>query len=500
MKRLQAVCIHFAFTFIMSSVSSSSLYFLFLSWACFSLWLPFTQASPILSSSSSNYSASADFSGQFWAGADVGTLIRMENIPGRVFYNLDGKTIKDPFHTLADAGINVIRVEGQRGQCLGPTKFVNDKTTLGKELVFGLDWGCLDVQVKTAQRGAALGMRIVLTINQGLNIPSGMESYTYAQMVAEVQKEARRQLQPFLAAKILPDVILLENEGSDGFLFHDNSTGHDRGVKSSKISAEQINKELCGQIPTGNMASYPQYAGYLKAEILACNEAISAAGLSTETVRYGLHSHAQYVQWKEGVVHGPNPPSESALKDSAGNTCSAQVIPKDILAHNASTMMTIAGFSAYPDPMTPTDIDSETAMEAMLERPVKTLEQLQSYAQAYGKYEQGPFKGQYKLQGLGVEWATRYAGNQIPQEVAMTEMMWKKVKAFDAFLGVMWWEPWYCYNDWEGGDAAMCRKFATGAEGTGEAPTELLRTWGAAAVSPWKRSNSTHLQSTTSTA
>ena len=430
-----------------------------------------------------------NFEGQFWAGADIGTVIRMENIPGRVFYDFDGKTVKDPIKTLADTGINVLRVEGERGQCLGPTHFVNNDTTLGAELLFSLDWGCLDTQVKTAQRGVALGMRVVLTINQGLDIPKGMESYSYAEMIKEVQKEAKRQLQPFLDAKILPDVILLENEGSDGFLFHEPSTGHDRGVKGSKAPTAQIDKELCGQLPTGNMASYPQYAGYLKAEVLACNEAITAAGFSTATVRYGLHSHAQYVQWKEGVVHGPNPPSESALKDSAGNSCSSgQVIPEEILAHNVSTMLNIAGFSAYPDPMTPTDIHSDVTILADLDRPLKTLTQLQGYAEAYGKYTDGPFKGQWKLQALGVEWATRYSADQVAQEVKLTELLWERVKKFDAFLGMMWWEPWYCYNDWEGGDATLCRRVKTGegGQGTGAVPTEAMKTWGAAAVSPWK--------------
>ena len=427
----------------------------------------------------------ADFKGQFWAGADIGTVIRMENIPGRVFYDFDGKTVKEPIKTLADTGVNVVRVEGERGQCLGPSKFENNASTLANELLFELDPGCMDTQVKTAQQAMALGMRLVLTINQGLNVPAGMESYSYPQMIEEVQKEAKRQLQPFLDAKLLPDVILLENEGTDGFLFH-QSDGHDRGVKGSASTA-QVDKELCGQIPTGNMASYPQYAGYLKAEITACNEAIAAAGFSNETVRYGLHSHAQYVQWKESVVHGPNPPSESALKDSSGNLCSAQVIPKDILAQNASTMMNIAGFSAYPDPMTPTDVNSETAMEAMLDRPIKTLTQLQSYAEAYGKFEDGPFKGQWKLQGLGVEWATRYSADQVEQEQTLTEMMWKKAKTFDAFLGMMWWEPWYCYNDWEGGDATLCKRVKTPQGGTGEVPTAMMKTWGAAAVSPWKK-------------
>lgn len=140
-------------------------------------------------------------------------------------------------------------------------------------------------------------MRVVLTINQGFNLTKEMESYSYQQMVDDIQQETKRQLQPFLDAKIVPDIILLENEGSDGFLFTD-TTGHVRGIKDSKVDTATLDKELCGHLPTGNMASYAQISGYYKAEINACNAAITAAGLSTTLVRYGLHSHGQYVEWR----------------------------------------------------------------------------------------------------------------------------------------------------------------------------------------------------------
>ena len=433
--------------------------------------------------SSATTNTNVDFHGQFWAGADIGTVMRMEAIPGRIFYDYDGITVKDPIKTLGDAGVNAARVEGERGQCLGPTKLDNSADVGGKELLFQLDWGCMDIQVKTAQRAVAQGMRVVLTINQGLKIPKELESLSYAAMVDNVGNEAKRQLQPFLDVKIVPDVILLENEGSDGFLFEEESTGHTRGSKDGKVSDDVVDKELCGQKPTGNMASYPQYAGYLKAEIIACNAAIAAAGLPSDTVRYGLHSHGQYVQWKESVVHGPDQASQKDLLDSSKKPCSENPIPADLLAQNVSTMMTIAGFSAYPDPMTPTNINDASSQESSLDRLSKTLTQLQGYAESYGKYADGPFAGQYKLQSLGVEYATKFADDQIPQEQALTELMWKKVKSFDSFLGMMWWEPWYSYNDWEGGQATMSKHVGR----NGDAPTDTLKTWGAAAVSPWKK-------------
>lgn len=447
----------------------------------------FESSVPIVSSNiTTNDTSNAVLKGELWAGVTLGTVVRMEAIPERVFYDYDGTTVKDPFETLGNAGVNAVRVEGQRGQCVGPSKFVNNGSTLGEELLFALDWGCLDTQVQAAQRGLAQGMRVVMTINQGFDIPPEMESYSYEQMVGAVQAEAKRQLQPFLDAKIVPDVILFENEGSDGFLFNETATGHTRGLDDGKVSKATLDKEKCGIIPTGNMDSFPQYAGYLKAEVMACNEAISTAGFSLDAVRYGLHSHGQYVQWKESVVHGPNPGNQTYLADSSGKECTNPAIPQNLLSQNVSEMLTILGFSAYPDPMTPVDINSAASQKATLNRLTATLTQLQGYAESYGKHTDGPFAGQYKLQSLGVEYATSFTHDQIPQEQALTAMMWETVKTFSNVLGMLWYEPWYCHGDWEGGRAALCHDVGTG-DISGEAPTNTLKTWGVAAVSPWKK-------------
>jgi len=69
-------------------------------------------------------------------------------------------------------------------------------------------------------------------------------------------------LEPFFDVKIVPDIILLENEGSDGFLFVEESTGHVRETSDGKGNTANIDKELCGQMLTSNMAFYPQLAGY----------------------------------------------------------------------------------------------------------------------------------------------------------------------------------------------------------------------------------------------
>ena len=439
----------------------------------------------------------ANASQAFWAGATVSTLMREEAIPGRVFYSFDGVTVADPFKMMGDAGLNAIRIETWRGQSYGPTNFTNQDDLpkiLGDELAFTLGSGGIDIGVKTVQRCIAQGMKVVHTINQNYTIPRALESLNYTEMIAEIQKETKRQLQPFLDAGIVPDVILLENEGSYGFLLKEESTGRTRGCGDADCgSAAKIDAELCGQIPTGSMASYAQVAGYWKAEIIAANEAIATAGLPTNKVRYGLHSMGQYVQWGEAQVHGPNPKNETKLVDSKGQPCARPVediIPNDILKRNASLMLNIAGFSAYPDPLQPNDPDSDDDLHRMLERPRTTLTEIQSYAEAYGRFEDGPFKGQYKLQALGVEWGAHFdQKTEAAQHVHFTEMLWEMTSQFESLLGVLFYEPWYCYANFEGGQIGWSYRQEKGAWGKGETgvvPNEVLTAWGKRARSPWK--------------
>ncbi|KAL8794848.1 MAG: hypothetical protein Q9182_007584 [Xanthomendoza sp. 2 TL-2023] len=451
-------------------------------------------AEPDSPSTNQTFSRPENRSGELWAGACIDTVPRAKALAGRTFYDFDGKTVKDPIETLADAGVNAFRVQASRKDCLGPAPFASTASDLDDEDDFKLDFGCIDVKVKLAKQAIALGMRMQLTINQGLNIPKGMEKYSYGQMVQEVQKETKRQLQPFLDAQIVPDIILLENEGTDGFLFHEEATGHDRGSNDGKASQDVVNQEKCGQIPTGKMDSYPQLSGYYKAEVIACNEAIQAAGYPIDTVRYGLHSHGQYVQWKESVVHGPKQASQTELKRIDGSPCEGpSPIPADILAMNASEVLTVAGFSAYADPMRPDDISSTASLQASLGRLEDTLTQIQGYSAGYGRYSTGPFAGQYKLQALGVEYASRFHyPDEISQQQKHTEMMWDLVRKFSAtMIGMLWWEPWYCNNHWEGGQATLCHLLPgpRGSGQLGEAPTDTLKTWGAAARSPWKKAN-----------
>ncbi|KAL8650925.1 MAG: hypothetical protein Q9210_003531 [Variospora velana] len=141
-------------------------------------------ASPSLTSSSIHSDATAsvnqtlskpfDHEEEFWAGAGIDTVPRAEALPGRTFYDFDGKTIKGPINKTF------------RGDCLGPEPFVNSANSLPDEQNFRLKLRCISTKVETAKRAKAAGMRLMeYAINQGRNISMDMERYTYQQMVEE---------------------------------------------------------------------------------------------------------------------------------------------------------------------------------------------------------------------------------------------------------------------------------------------------------------------------
>lgn len=204
----------------------------------------------------SNVSASAEQAQWFYAGASLGTVLRAEAIPGRMFYDFDGETVKDPFDVMESAGLNAVRVETFIDTCTGPSlPFNNSGDVLSRELNYLLDTGCIDIQVMAAELGKARNMKIILTVNFGTPIPAAWLHFNYTQMLQAIDVEVRRQVSPFLQAGIQPDIVLLENEGTAGFLFNvtlDNGDTYARGAGNNPaISEAQLQQETCGQLPTG---------------------------------------------------------------------------------------------------------------------------------------------------------------------------------------------------------------------------------------------------------
>lgn len=205
-------------------------------------------------------------------------------------------------------------------------------------------------------------------------------------------------------------------------------------------------------------------------------------------MRFGLHSHGQYALWKDGFVWGDGPGAqekERTAKDLDGNICDlASVIPADLYSQNVAELLDIVGFSGYTD--TPSDINSAATFNATFDRLRQTLDQAQTFAQKFGRYESGPFTGQWKKQTAAIEYGVAYKQEdeaQVAAEGVYLEAIMAVCKGYQNMLGMLWWEPVYRNNNWGGGEEVLFR-FVNGVADA-LAPSEALRVWGAQAVSPW---------------
>lgn len=440
-----------------------------------------------------NYASSAGVSQPQWfyAGATVQSVLRAADIPGRLFYAVDGTSLQNPFDSLQSAGFNAVRVETNITTCSGPSPpFDNSGNVLERESLDDLDGGCIDIQVQAAQLANDRNMKVVLTINMGIMIPEGWQSYNFAQMLDAIDAEVRRQIQPFLLAGVQPDIVLLGGEETAGMLYNvilPNGDLHTRGKEdNAAVSQQQVMQEVCGQVPTGNIFSYPQLAGYYKQEIVSVTASLQEAGFNPSDTRFGLHSHRQYVDFKQSIVYSTDP--ENEVTATSGNvTCNLTgIIPDDILSLKASDLLDIMGFSSYPEPMAPSDVSSPAAWNATFDELQTTLELMDQVAMRFGKYTSGPYAGQYVKQGLAVEYASTFI---VPEEAQYqqqhTELYFSILQEYPWFLGALWYEPTYVYTDWQGGNASLYHKwYNSDLTQTSEAPDATFFTWGSFARSP----------------
>ena len=426
----------------------------------------------------------------FYAGACVGTVLRTEAIPNRTFYAQNAHTVLNPFDAFEEAGLNAARVTTGQDISSTPTgSFNNTGDVLHRERNFGLDHGGLDIPVLTAGLAKERNMKVVHTINMGPVIPSAWQQYDYSQMLVAIDGEVRRQLMPFLRAGIQPDIILFETEGSAGFLFRESLADeqeHDRGVQDASVSPDKLKQELCGQSPTGHINSYPQLAGYYKQEVLSCRDAMQQAGFDPDLTRYGLHSHQQYVDWKQSLVYNTTDPNMELSVTVNGTNCSFEgIIPQSLLDLRAADMLDIMGWSAYPNPLHPESVTSNSSLNATLDDLRQTLSLMDSVVSRYGRYSLGPFFGQYRKQGLAVEFASQFG---FPEEMEAqkyhTDMFFETLQSRPWMLGALWWEPTKAYNNWGQDSASLYHTWSSDSYGTNEAPTPSLAYWGSFARSP----------------
>ena len=111
---------------------------------------------------------------------------------------------------------------------------------------------------------------------------------------------------------------------------------------------------------------------------------MTQAGFDPAATRFGLHSHYQYVNYKQGIVHNTNPANE-LIATSGGIKCPLSgVIPDRILNLKASDLLDIMGFDCYP--ARPSDISNAAAQQASLAPLVNILGFKNQVAMRYGTF------------------------------------------------------------------------------------------------------------------
>lgn len=171
-----------------------------------------------------------------------------------------------------------------------------------------------------------------------------------------------------------------------------------------------------------------------------------------------------------------------------GTSCTFDgVIPDNILNLRAADMLDIMGFSSYPTPTRPEDVSSTASLNSTFDAVRHTLSPMDTVVSRYGKHTSGPFAGQYRKQGLAVEYASDFL---YPQELQAqqqhTRIYFQLLQTRPWFLGALWWEPTWTYTNFQGGSASLYHKWSSGANGTNtnQAPTSTLAYWGSFAESP----------------
>ena len=220
--------------------------------------------------------------------------------------------------------------------------------------------------------------------------------------------------------------------------------------------------------------------------LLTQNHVVLQAGFNASGTRFGLHSHGQYVDFKQSILYSTDPLNEVSVS-SNNITCNfTGVIPSEILTVHASEMLDIMAFSSYPNPVTPALPFTTSSMQATFAQLRTTLGLMNQVALRYGKFNSGPYADQYIKQGLAIEYASAFSyPSEVEYQQQHTQLYFDTLKAYPWFLGALWFEPTYTYNNWEGGKGSLYHRWnSSKPEQTPEAPYAMLTSWASFAQSP----------------
>ena len=257
-----------------------------------------------------------------YLGVDDGWQERLEQIQGVRFLNAAGN-VQEALQTMGNAGLNAVRVTVELGQFLTTTPLTG--TGASNEALasgYNLDYGGVDLQVDIARRAKAAGMKVIVTIDMGYNIPGPGHDYgsaslydhwqtdNYSQMLDDIKAETIRLLDPFLQAGIQPDIIVASDETDGGILGH---SWDSMGTRTLGGTTNYTLQSLAAtNVATGDNTVYPKFAGFMKEQINAAKgEVQSYFGNTATQTRYALHCKGGSTSWYYGRMFSNSPASES---------------------------------------------------------------------------------------------------------------------------------------------------------------------------------------------
>jgi hypothetical protein len=396
-----------------------------------------------------------------YLGGDLSCLHRIELIPGRTFQDINGTTV-DPISHMAGKGFNAIRVFVSSDMPLtNPAGFPDNTNADQRELNYLLDFGGISEQVNLALRAKSAGMKVILTLQFGQsflanswheNIPKAWLTLTYNQTLTQLDTETRRMLTPFLDAGIQPDIIIVENEADSGMLYEvDNGSG-------SQAIRNNLTTDVFSDVATGIYTIWPKCAGYFKRVILSAKAVLTEKGKDNAYTRFAVHTTTNSARVSSTYDRIFNQPDLNETNYVVGGVDKGvvSIIPAEIRNTKLKDLVDIMGASVYPGvPASASTADITTSLKQFNTDWTNVGSKITSF----GKWTTGPYIGQYKKQGLVVEYALGSVTEPV-RIAAVKEFLNEVCNNYPWIIGAMWWEPEYANNNWYGSTAELYNKVA----------------------------------------
>jgi len=335
-----------------------------------------------------------------------------------------------------------------------------------REESFDLDWGGLDWEVRTAVRARSLHQKVVLTIQFGGAkpvadnwyefIPDNWLGLNYRETLGRIDIETRRLLRPFLQAQVQPDIIIVENEADTGMLYQFI------GADGKMQLRDNTNANVFSGVATGMATIWPKCAGYFKQEILSAKDELAKEGFDRALTRFAVHTTGNPFRCRNTFNHifNNHPDAESVYYDRDRPRGVVEAVPESLRRIRLADLVDVMGFSCYPQ--LPKD-GSRKAFDQSLLQLAGDLKYLQPGIERYGRYDSGPFSGEFRKQVLVVEFA---AGTQadigvdVPRQQKFISQFFRRLAAYPWTLGAIWWEPGYANNNWYHDEGSLFRRSA----------------------------------------